>query len=122
DYELLAGNFVFQVYELDETHPDIVAALGDFRTCVENRGWNLRMTRDDGSEITDPVSPFLAAVQSAVFASDDPAVQEQTDADAVTDLIACIEPVENIRQPLRTQLRETYVDDNWAALIDAEVA
>lgn len=119
DHDQLAGNFVFAMYELDDTHPDIVAALADFQGCVRGRGWVLRTTNDSGVE-DKTINPFLAAVQTAVFSTDDPDEQQEIDARGVADLIDCIEPVEAIRQPLRADLREAYVDENWAALIEAE--
>lgn len=120
DYELLAGNFEVLVREMDESNPAIVDALRGFRNCVEDRGWSLRMTRDDGSEIVDPLGPFLGEVQRAVFSVDNPEVQRETDNRAVTDLIECIAPVEAVRHDLRAELRDGYVEDYWVDLIEAE--
>ncbi|MEX0865619.1 MAG: hypothetical protein WD269_12235 [Acidimicrobiia bacterium] len=119
DYELLGGNFELLLRDLDNSHPDVVSAFDDFQACVRGRGWDFDTSRDDGSE-NNSIDPFLGAAQGVVFESEDPAEQRETDARVVTDLVECMAPVEAVRQDLRVDLRETYIDDHWADLVEAE--
>lgn len=119
-YRDLDLNFDLLLDEIDVSDQRVVEAFQSFHACVAERGWQLDLVAGDGSQAVND-TPFFAAVDTAVLSEADASTQRELELTAAADYADCMQPVEEARQPLRSQLRDQYVDDNLADLIEMEV-
>lgn len=119
DYRELEDNFALQVAELDRSDPRIVSAFADFHRCVQLRGWELDLVAGDGGQITDD-TPFFANLDGLMLREDDPDKEREIEKRAAVDYTECMAPVEATRIPLRTALRDEWIEDNLVDLIELE--
>jgi hypothetical protein len=120
-YSELRNNWSLLLDDLDRSDPGIVDAFEEFHACVTDRGWQLDLIAGDGSRITND-QPFFAAVDSLVLSEPDRESQRATEVQAASDYADCMMPVEDVRGPLRARLRDEYVDEYFADMVELESA
>jgi hypothetical protein len=119
EYHDLIADWHVQLGHLDTTNPKILTAFARFGRCVSDRGW----TQDRSVEDAGPVSAemeFFGVVDSRVVSAPDDIAARAVEQSAASDYADCMEDVEAIRQPLRTEARSAFVSEHADELLAAE--
>lgn len=89
----------------------IVVAQERWVACIRDQGWDV-----------DSEDRFFAELDARRLASSDAEASASVDRSARQPYITCTRALENVRRPLREDARDTFVDRNFAGLMEAEFA
>lgn len=92
-----------------EKSGDLDDAEQTWADCMAGHGW-AASSQDE----------FFAQVDGLIQNADGPDDAQAVQQDAASHYVDCTAKLEQVRQPLRQQLRERFVDANYAALVEAE--
>jgi hypothetical protein len=81
--------------------PQVAAAYRDSTSCLRQRG----LTVSDEND-------FFTLVDSRLHALDGQSAKQTTEHELAVHYATCMQPVEAVREPLRTRLREQFVADH----------
>lgn len=99
---------------------EVGAALEDFATCVAEDGWELDRRPTDQGFPRSPEASFFGEEWTRILMMGPGEEQDRLQARHVATYVRCMGPVLEVRTPIREAARERYVQDNFAAFVEAE--